>query len=87
MGGSSTTSYALYNTSSDGLGLDMSASEKPVRVVVAGGSYAGFTAVLTLIDLIKGLQPRIGVEAPFDPELCKPHKVEIVLLDERDGFC
>lgn len=65
----------------------MSASVRPLRVVVAGGSYAGFTAVLTLIDLIKGVQPRIGVEAPFNPELCKRHKIEIVLIDERDGFC
>ncbi|KAF2138332.1 uncharacterized protein K452DRAFT_234319 [Aplosporella prunicola CBS 121167] len=49
--------------------------EPPHRVVVVGGAYAGMAAVLGLLDGIdggRGRRPR--------------RRVEITLLDERDGF-
>lgn len=58
-----------------------------VRVFVAGGSYAGLSAVVNLLDLSEGLQPR-GSSSPYthNKDLDK-FDIEITLADERDGYC
>jgi uncharacterized protein with NAD-binding domain and iron-sulfur cluster len=58
-----------------------------VRVFIAGGSYAGLSTALNLLDLAKGLQPRMARETythhPHVPLL----DLQITIADERDGFC
>lgn len=56
----------------------------PFKVLVVGGSYAGLSAALNLLDLCHGKSVR------FKPDTAPPsHKipVEITIVDERDGFC
>ncbi|KAL2886575.1 hypothetical protein HOO65_060405 [Ceratocystis lukuohia] len=56
------------------------------RVLVVGGSYAGLSATVNLLDLASGLQPRIGhSEYKHHPE-AKTLPIEITIVDERDGF-
>ena len=58
-----------------------------VKVLVAGGSYAGLSTVVNLLDLGDGLSPRASPE-PYahHPDLAKVD-FQITLVDERDGFC
>jgi hypothetical protein len=59
----------------------------PVRVFIAGGSYAGLSSALSLVDLAEGLTPRVAREPHVHhPDLPK-FDVEITMVDERDGFC
>lgn len=59
----------------------------PVRVFIAGGSYAGLSVALNLLDLGQGLSPRLARESythhPDVPRL----DFQITIADERDGFC
>ncbi|KAL5612612.1 hypothetical protein BROUX41_004293 [Berkeleyomyces rouxiae] len=56
------------------------------RVLVVGGSYAGLSATVNLLDLTSGLQPRTGhSEYKHHPE-AKTVPVDITIVDERDGF-
>ncbi|EGX90281.1 pyridine nucleotide-disulfide oxidoreductase AMID-like, putative [Cordyceps militaris CM01] len=58
----------------------------PTRVFIAGGSYAGLSAALNLLDLASGVNPRMSGEAyPHVPNFEKMD-VEITIADERDGF-
>lgn len=64
-----------------------SAGPAPTRILVVGGSYAGLSATVNLIDLGNHVNARYNypnythdAEAPRTP-------VEITLVDERDGFC
>lgn len=57
------------------------------KILVVGGSYAGLSATVNLLDLGNHLRPRMvypsykhTIDAPRTP-------VEITLVDERDGFC
>lgn len=60
--------------------------QKLTRVLVAGGSYAGLSATLNLLDLCNGLPTRFsGSKAPVDISQQTP--VEVTIVDERDGFC
>ncbi|KAI5291613.1 hypothetical protein KEM54_002890 [Ascosphaera aggregata] len=59
----------------------------PAKVLVVGGSYAGLSAIVNLLDLCDGLPPRFTSEK--DPQVDEEQKapVEVTLVDERDGFC
>lgn len=64
-----------------------SAGPAPTRILVVGGSYAGLSATVNLLDLGNHVNARYNypnythdAEAPRTP-------VEITLVDERDGFC
>ncbi|OKL58316.1 hypothetical protein UA08_06423 [Talaromyces atroroseus] len=55
------------------------------RVLVVGGSYAGLSVTLNLLDLCNGLAPRFsGSKSPVDISQQTP--VEVTIVDERDGF-
>lgn len=61
-------------------------AQKATRVLVAGGSYAGLSVTLNLLDLCNGLSPRFsGTNTPADRSQQTP--VEVTIVDERDGFC
>ncbi|OAA72427.1 Pyridine nucleotide-disulfide oxidoreductase, NAD-binding domain protein [Cordyceps fumosorosea ARSEF 2679] len=61
-------------------------SDTTIRVLVAGGSYAGLAVAVNLLDLHRGVSPRMHPE-PFVPEQDWPHiKFHITVVDERDGF-
>lgn len=47
-------------------------SEKPVRILVAGGSYAGLAAITTILGLCRDSEDI---------------SLDITLVDERDGYC
>ncbi|KAH7311721.1 putative pyridine nucleotide-disulfide oxidoreductase AMID-like protein [Stachybotrys elegans] len=57
-----------------------------IRVLIAGGCYAGLSTALNLCDLMDGLSPRMSrglVEGSTDaPKL----DIQITIVDERDGF-
>jgi hypothetical protein len=56
------------------------------RVLIAGASYGGLSAALTLLDLSRGKLARFN----YDSELKPPRHhipVDITLVDEKDGFC
>jgi hypothetical protein len=48
-------------------------SQKPFKILVAGGCYAGLTAVVTIVEKCDNAVP--------------PIPVNITIVDERDGFC
>lgn len=57
------------------------------RVLVVGGSYAGLSATINLLDLGNHVNPRFNypnykhdADAPRTP-------IEVTIVDERDGFC
>ncbi|RFU79864.1 hypothetical protein TARUN_2353 [Trichoderma arundinaceum] len=57
-----------------------------VRVFIAGGSYAGLSAAVNLLDLGDGLSPRMARE-PYTHHPSVPKvKFEITIADERDGY-
>lgn len=58
-----------------------------VRVFIAGGSYAGLSAAVNLLDLGQGLSPRM-FQQPYEhhPDLPRVNW-DITIVDERDGFC
>ncbi|KAK4241189.1 apoptosis-inducing factor 2 [Achaetomium macrosporum] len=60
---------------------------QPLRVLVAGGSYAGLSAALNLQDLCRGLAPRCGPKPTEGEHVERPQfEVDITVVDERDGF-
>ena len=62
-------------------------SSAPVRIFIAGGSYAGLSACFNLLDLAAGRNPRMsGDEYPHVDDY-KTMNLEITIADERDGFC
>lgn len=60
---------------------------RPIRIVLVGCSYAGIAALLAFLELRQGKIPRTLLEIPFDPALCRRHSFEVIVVDERDGFC
>ncbi|KAM3516847.1 hypothetical protein NHJ13051_009525 [Beauveria bassiana] len=65
-----------------------SASPLPitVRVLVAGGSYAGLGVAVNLLDLHNGVSPRMNWE-PFVASKDWPQiNFQVTVVDERDGF-
>lgn len=78
-----------YTTPAPNADMTVNGSSDPAvtRILVVGGSYAGLSATVNLIDLGNHVNPRYNypnykhdAEAPRTP-------VEITLVDERDGFC
>lgn len=66
--------------------MTVSAPNLPYKVLIIGGSYAGISAALNLIDLCTGKTPRGGARVgDFDASKA-PINVEITIVDERDGF-
>ena len=58
-----------------------------VKVLIAGGSYAGLAAALNLLDLGRGLNPRHTKGAPYLHHDDLPRvDFHITIVDERDGF-
>lgn len=58
-----------------------------VKVLIAGGSYAGLSAALNLLDLGRGLSPRMAYE-PYTHHSELPNvDFQVTIVDERDGFC
>lgn len=60
--------------------------EQPLRVLVSGGSYAGLSVTLNLLDLCNGLPSRFVGEKSA-PDTSQQVPLEITIVDERDGFC
>jgi hypothetical protein len=61
-----------------------SASPRPFKVLVLGGSYGGLAAALNILDLSKGSGiARGGFESPTKDVI----PVDVTVVDERDGFC
>lgn len=57
-----------------------------VRVFIAGGSYAGLSAAVNLLDLGHGLSPRMAHERyQHHPSVPKVN-FQITIADERDGY-
>ncbi|EEY16943.1 conserved hypothetical protein [Verticillium alfalfae VaMs.102] len=58
----------------------------PFRLLVAGGSYAGLSFVVNLLDICNGRSPRMA----HDPYSHHPDftriPVDITIVDERDGY-
>lgn len=58
-----------------------------VRVFIAGGSYAGLSAAVNLLDLGRGLSPRMS-QQPYVHHADLPGvNWDITIADERDGYC
>ncbi|KAE8151754.1 putative apoptosis inducing factor [Aspergillus avenaceus] len=63
----------------------LAALSRQFRVLVAGGSYGGLSAALTLLDLCGGRLARFN----FTPDAKPPQNqipIHITVVDERDGF-
>lgn len=58
-----------------------------MRVFIAGGSYAGLSTALNLLDLASGTSPRMAGQAYPHVTDFEKMAVEITIADERDGFC
>lgn len=59
----------------------------PIRVLIAGGSYAGLSAAVHLIDLCQGIRTRFPAENPPLPVALKGFPLDVHIVDERDGYC
>ncbi len=63
-------------------------STAPLRIFIAGGSYAGLSTALNLLDLADGRKPRMSGDEQYPHhEDLKNTNLEITIADERDGFC
>lgn len=69
------------------MGSIMDADAPTVSIFIAGGSYAGLAAAANLLDLGRGLAPRMAV-GPYRHHPALPRvNFDITIADERDGFC
>ncbi|KAL5090029.1 hypothetical protein Trisim1_004860 [Trichoderma cf. simile WF8] len=57
-----------------------------VRVFIAGGSYAGLSTAVNLLDLGDGLSPRMAREAYTHHPSVPKVNFQITIADERDGY-
>lgn len=64
--------------------ISIKSEERPVRILILGGSYGGMAAAMNLSDLCAGKRSRFGL-GNVKPGHRIP--VEITTLDERDGYC
>ncbi|KAM3439071.1 hypothetical protein MY4824_002875 [Beauveria thailandica] len=87
-----TTSYPAAAAAAAQLSTDshsmssVASTPAPVRIFIAGGSYAGLSAAMNLLDLSSGASPRQATEPyPHVPGFEKMD-IEITLADERDGW-
>ncbi|KAI5269864.1 FAD/NAD(P)-binding domain-containing protein [Aureobasidium subglaciale] len=56
------------------------------KVLVIGGSYSGLAAVVNLIDLCNGKQPRFCSTSEDEASIKTKMPVDITIVDERDGY-
>ncbi|RGP60217.1 transcriptional activator mut3p [Fusarium sporotrichioides] len=56
------------------------------KILIIGGSYAGLSAAINLLDLQRGSQPRQSREPYMHQRQVPKHNIEITIIDERDGF-
>ncbi|EXL73124.1 hypothetical protein FOPG_11469 [Fusarium oxysporum f. sp. conglutinans race 2 54008] len=56
------------------------------KILIIGGSYAGISAAVNLLDLQRGSQPRQSRESYIRQRQLPKHNIEISIVDERDGF-
>ena len=57
---------------------------RPTKVLILGGCYAGLSAALNLLDLCEGKLPRFAPAESDDKRVSL--SVEITIVDERDGY-
>lgn len=71
----------------------MGSIQKPTKILVVGGAYAGLACGLNLLDLCQGkaarFSPRDAVKEgdEKDDVFGVKSEVEIRVVDERDGYC
>ena len=58
-------------------------TQKPQKILIVGGCYAGLSAAVNLLDLAEGRPVRF---APTTEYLKQPVPVEVTIIDERDGY-
>ncbi|KAG4291706.1 hypothetical protein FPRO06_12959 [Fusarium proliferatum] len=56
------------------------------NILIIGGSYAGLSAAVNLLDLHRGLQPRQSKEPYIHQRQLPKYSIKITIIDERDGF-
>ena len=61
------------------------ASAPPIKVLVAGGSYAGLAAAVHLLDLAQGRRTRFDDKKQTSGS--KAISLDVHIVDKRDGFC
>lgn len=63
----------------------------PFRVLVIGGSYAGFATIVNLLDLCHGKPCRFAASKTDDASRNEPEQrrvpIQVTFVDERDGYC
>lgn len=59
----------------------------PIRILVVGGSYAGLSAAVQLIDLCQGKRTRFPAEKEPHAASLKGFPLDVHIVDERDGYC
>ncbi|KAJ2965671.1 hypothetical protein NQ176_g10505 [Zarea fungicola] len=64
----------------------IASNQLPVRVFIAGGSYAGLSTAMNLLDLATGSSPRMSGDVYPHVAGFEKLNVEITIADERDGF-
>ena len=62
-------------------------ANKTVRVLIAGGSYAGISAAVNLLDLCHGKAARLAPDKVPSEKALLGVPVKITIVDERDGYC
>jgi len=58
-----------------------------LRVLIAGGSYAGISAAVNLLDLCHGKAARLAPDKVPSEKAQQGVPVQITIVDERDGYC
>lgn len=63
------------------------ANTSPIRVLIAGCSYGGISAVVNLIDLCQGKRTRYETERQPHAAALGGFELDVHIVDERDGYC
>lgn len=62
-------------------------TQQTIRVLIAGGAYAGVSAAVNLLDLSLGRPARLEPDKVPAEEARNGVPIEIYIVDERDGYC
>jgi hypothetical protein len=63
-------------------------TNRPQRILVAGGGFAGLSFIGNLLDLCQGRKARFDLgKATSDDDNGRRVDVSITIVDERDGYC
>lgn len=80
--------FRLHSTATTvKMGSLLPEASHPVRVLIAGGCYAGLATAANLLDLAGGLTPRQSGEPYVHHPDVPRFDVQITIVDERDGYC